>query len=361
MIRFKQGNLLDEPVEAVVNTVNTVGVMGKGIALMFREAFPDNFKAYAAACKRNEVVVGKMFVTENHALTGPRFIINFPTKKHWIHPSRMDYITAGLADLVRVIRERDIHSVALPPLGCGSGGLEWSAVRPVIEHVLSDLAGVQVVVFEPTSNYQNEPKRSGAEELTPARAMLVEMVRRYFVLGFECSNLEVQKLAYFLQRLILAYKLPNPLRLKFEADKYGPYADNLRQLLNALDGSYLHCAKRLADAGPMEPIALDFQRLPKVKAYMNSDKAARFQIALQATEYLIDGFETPFLMELLSTVDWLQAQQGRPLSTPEVMAGVAQWPGGQQSAARKVKLFGPAVVEFARTRLQECRQLLYPN
>jgi O-acetyl-ADP-ribose deacetylase (regulator of RNase III) len=150
MIRFKQGNLLDEPVEAVVNTVNTVGVMGKGIALMFREAFPDNFKAYAAACKRNEVVIGKMFVTENHALTGPRYIINFPTKKHWIHRSRMGYITAGLPDLVRVIKERDIHSIALPPLGCGNGGLEWGAVRPLIEEALGNLARVDVVVFEPT-------------------------------------------------------------------------------------------------------------------------------------------------------------------------------------------------------------------
>src|SRR3954470_1840626 len=133
MITFTQGNLLDAQVEAVVNTVNTVGVMGKGIALMFREAYPENYKAYEAACKRGEVVVGKMFVTENHDLTGPRYIINFPTKKHWIHPSRLEYVVQGLEDLVRVVRERRIRSIALPPLGCGNGGLDWGQVRKAIE------------------------------------------------------------------------------------------------------------------------------------------------------------------------------------------------------------------------------------
>jgi O-acetyl-ADP-ribose deacetylase (regulator of RNase III) len=359
MIRFTGGNLLDAQAEALVNTVNTVGVMGKGIALMFREAFPENFRIYEAACKREEVTVGKMLVTENHALAGPRYIINFPTKKHWIHPSRMEWIHAGLQDLVRVIREKNIRSIALPPLGCGNGGLPWPSVRNEIERALSALPEVDIVVFEPTDTYQNKPKKGGVEELTPARAMLVELVRRYLILGFECSNLEVHKLAYFLQRFILAYNLPNPLKLNFKANKYGPYADNLRQLLNALDGSYLHSAKRLADAGPLEPISLDHGRLPEVKEYIATEKVRRFRIAIEATEWLIDGFETPYLMELLSTVDWLQAERGGSLDDEGLLRGIANGPGGKQSAERKARLFNRDAVTLANERLHEYRQLLY--
>src|SRR5215467_2331935 len=114
MLKFLEGNLLDAPTEAIVNTVNTVGVMGKGIALMFKEAYPENFRAYVEAVKREQVRVGHMFVTENHTLEGPRWLINFPTKKHWRQPSRLQWIVEGLKDLRRVIDEKNIHSVALP-------------------------------------------------------------------------------------------------------------------------------------------------------------------------------------------------------------------------------------------------------
>ena len=140
MMRFTQGNLLDSHVDAVVNTVNTVGVMGKGIALMFKERFPENFRAYAAACKAKGVRVGEMFVQPSAELAGPRWIINFPTKQDWRQASRIEWIESGLIALKKVIREKGIRSIALPPLGCGNGGLEWSQVRPLIEAILADLA-----------------------------------------------------------------------------------------------------------------------------------------------------------------------------------------------------------------------------
>ena len=202
MMTFLQGNLLDAPAEALVNTVNTVGVMGKGLALMFKEAFPENFRAYEAAVKRNEVRIGHMFVTENRALNGPKWLINFPTKKHWRHPSRLEWIVDGLSDLRSVIQERKIQSIALPPLGCGNGGLEWTEVRPEIERALGNLQKVNILVFEPTAKYQNVAKRNGVTKLTPARALLGEMIRRYWVLGIECTYLEVQKLGWFLERTI---------------------------------------------------------------------------------------------------------------------------------------------------------------
>lgn len=161
MIRFIQANLLDAETQAIVNTVNTVGVMGKGLALMFKNRFPENFKAYEAACRRGEVEVGRMFVTASPELSGPRWIINFPTKEHWRNPSEMVWIVDGLKDLRAVIVEKGIRSIAIPPLGCGLGGLEWSAVLPEIESQLGDLTGVEVVIYEPTAKYQNVAVRRG--------------------------------------------------------------------------------------------------------------------------------------------------------------------------------------------------------
>src|ERR1700674_5343955 len=140
MIRYTQGNLLEAPTEALVNTVNEVGVMGKGVALMFSEAFPDNARAYVEACKDGKVHVGRMFVTENRELTEQRWIINFPTKKHWRGPSRLEWIHDGLKDLVRVIKAKKIRSIALPPLGCGNGRLDWTMVRHEIEASLAGLS-----------------------------------------------------------------------------------------------------------------------------------------------------------------------------------------------------------------------------
>jgi O-acetyl-ADP-ribose deacetylase (regulator of RNase III) len=361
MINYTKGNLLDAQTEAIVNTVNTVGVMGKGIALQFREAFPDNYKAYKRATDAKAVQIGKMFVTENHALTGPKYIINFPTKKHWRQPSRIEYITAGLQDLRRVLLKEQIRSVALPPLGCGNGGLDWLEVRQLIEAELNDLPLTHIVVYEPTKEYQNTPKKEGVEELTAARAMIVEMIARYVAIGFECSNLEIHKLAWFLHRFIQAFGLDDPLHLKFHAEKYGPYADNLRQLLNALDGSFLHCDKRLADAGPMDSISIDYSKASKASEFMSQSKYQDLEKALRAAGELIDGFETPFLMELLATVDWIQSERGRTLDTPEIVDALREWPGGTKSAKRKAALFDSNTIDLARSRLGAYERLLYQH
>ena len=132
-MRFATGDILAEGAEALVNTVNCVGVMGKGIALQFKKAFPENFRAYAKACQRGEVKLGAMFVFRTGTVTNPRYIINFPTKHHWRSNSRIEAIDMGLKDLARVIRAHGIRSIALPPLGCGLGGLDWGNVRPRIE------------------------------------------------------------------------------------------------------------------------------------------------------------------------------------------------------------------------------------
>jgi O-acetyl-ADP-ribose deacetylase (regulator of RNase III) len=350
MIRYTQGNLLESGAEALVNTVNEVGVMGKGIALMFRDAFPDNMSAYAAACRKNEVRVGKMFVTENHELTGPRWIVNFPTKKHWRHGTRLEWVQAGLQDLVRVIQEKNIRSIALPPLGCGNGGLKWSIVRPEIEAALSLLEDVDVLVFAPTEHYQNKPKDSGVEVLTVARALILELIRRYSVMGVAPSNLEVQKLAWFLKRSIEAVGLRPIKNLTFKPDRYGPFAENLRHQLNALDGSYLHSDKRLSDARPLDPIYFDDSKADVVREFLSGDEALPYIPALDRASEMIDGFESPLGMELLSTVDWL-LMNGCEATVGALRSGLAKWPGGQNAGERKLRVFDERLLSLAIDRL----------
>ncbi|HEY0553592.1 MAG TPA: macro domain-containing protein [Thermoanaerobaculia bacterium] len=352
MIHYTQGNLLDADVEALVNTVNTVGIMGKGIALMFKEAFPENFRLYAAACKQGEVQIGRMFVTERPPLAGssrgPRWIINFPTKRHWRDRTRLEWVEAGLADLARVLQENAIRSVALPPLGCGNGGLEWSTVRPVIEQALAGLPSVEVLVYEPAPRYQNVAKREGLERLTPARALIAELIRRYWILGIECSMLEVQKLAWFLEREIEAQGLDNPLLLDFVAHKYGPYADRLRHLLNGLDGSYLRSDVRIPDAKPTDVIAFDDTKKERVALFLKSN-ARPYLDALERTTERIAGFESPLGMELLGTIDWLISRVGRRLDLEDIKAGLAAWPGG--AGERKLKIFDDRLIGLALERL----------
>jgi O-acetyl-ADP-ribose deacetylase (regulator of RNase III) len=351
MMKFIQGNLLDAQSEALVNTVNTVGVMGKGIALMFKEAFPANFRAYEAACEKKQVHVGRMFVTENAVFSGPRWIINFPTKKHWRHPSKLEWITEGLSDLKSVIREHGIRSIALPPLGAGNGGLDWREVRAEIERALTDLDDVDVLVYEPTDKYQNVAKRTGVEKLTPARALVAEMIRRYWVLGIECTYLEVQKLGWFLERTIVSLEMRDPLNLKFVADKYGPYSDRLRHLLDGLDGTYLHCDKRLSDAGPSDTIWFDEERRRHVELFFQQDANKELERVLDITAKRIDGFQSPLGMELLATVDWLIEREHCEASLQGIRCGLKNWPAGVSAGERKLRLFDDRLITLALDRI----------
>lgn len=352
MITFTQGNLLEARAEALVNTVNTVGVMGKGIALMFKERFAENFRLYAAACKAQQVQTGQMFVTEVHELDGPRWIVNFPTKQHWRAPSQMAWVADGLQDLRRFLIEHKVKSIAIPPLGAGNGGLEWGEVREQIEATLGDL-DTEILVFEPTRQYQNVAKRAGVEKLTPARALIAELVRRYWVLGMECSLLEIQKLAWFLERAIERYSPDdNPLNLQFVAHKYGPYANRLDHLLNNLDGSYLHCEKRISDADPLDVIWFDDERKTFLQAYLKSE-AKPYTDALEHTAALIDGFESPFGMELLATVDWLLTRENVAPNVPALREGLRHWRGGPDAAQRKDRLFDDRALGIALARLTQ--------
>lgn len=302
MIEPGNGNLLASEAEALVNTVNTVGVMGKGIALQFKNAYPDNFKAYAAACKRGEVVPGKMFVVETGQL-GPsaRYIINFPTKKHWKGRSRLEYIEEGLEDLVRVLAERDIQSVAIPPLGCGNGGLDWAVVEPRIRAALEMLPDVRAVLFAPGGAPANDemPIGTKAPRLTGPRAAILAVMGQYLLPEYRLTAIEAQKLAYFIQ------SVGYPMKLNYVKHNYGPYADNLNHALQALEGHYVrgYGDRSTAMALHLLPGAAEL-----ADDYLTSDPTA--QKAVDDVVNLVRGYETPYGLELLATVHWASLDLG---------------------------------------------------
>ena len=288
MISLVRGNILKSTAEALVNTVNAVGVMGKGIALQFKKAFPENFTAYEAACKKGQVRVGAMFITETGMLHGPRFIVNFPTKRHWKGKSRLEDIEAGLRALVQDVRRLGIRSIAIPPLGCGLGGLPWPEVKTRIEAAFSALPNVEVFIYEPRGAPPPEdmPNRTPKPDMTTGRAAFLGVLGRYARMLFEpvVTVLEAQKLSYFLQAA------GEPLHLRFVKWHYGPYADNLRHVLSALDTHYL-VGWGDAPNRPLTPLRILPETLQAAEAWLvgHPDTMARFQRVVSLSE----GFESP--------------------------------------------------------------------
>ena len=318
MIQFKVGDIVAEDAEALVNTVNCVGVMGRGIALQFKRAFPENFRAYAEACDRGDVQPGHMFVFETGAITNPRYIINFPTKRHWRGRSRIEDIEAGLNALCEVIRERAIRSIAVPALGSGLGGLEWSDVRPRIEEALSRCDDLQAVIFEPRTPPADRIVRNPqVPEMTPGRAALVGLMDRYLrgLLDPFVTLLEVHKLLYFMQIA------GEPLRLKFTKATYGPYAENLRRVLHAIDG---HFISGYADGGdaPYKQLEILPGAVDDALAVLGRSPETRERF--DRVVDLVDGFESSFGLELLSTVHWT-LEHNSPQSHEELVDLVYAW------------------------------------
>lgn len=304
MIRFTQGDILQAEAEALVNTVNCVGVMGRGVALQFKNVFPANFKAYEVACRRGEVQPGKMFVFDTGELTWPRYIINFPTKRHWRGKSRIEDIEAGLSALADEIRTLNIRSIAIPPLGSGLGGLDWAKVRPLVADALSAVPGVDVLVFEPGGGPADPRSNRSSEvpKMTAGRAALLGLMNRYLaaLMDPSISLLEVHKLMYLLQAA------GEPLRLRYVKAPFGPYAENLRHVLREIEG---HFISGYADGGdaPDKQLALVPGAVQDAASFLEAHPAthARFDRVAR----LVEGFETPFGLELLTTIHWVATRE----------------------------------------------------
>ena len=338
MIRFTSGNLLDAGAEALVNTVNCVGVMGKGIALQFKQAFPQVFAAYARGCRRGEVQPGRMFTVETGQMMGPRFVINFPTKRHWKGKSRLEDIEAGLQALVAELRRLGVTSVAVPPLGCGAGGLDWAEVRPRIEAALGRLPEVEVLLFEPKGAPPPDAIKVATTKprMTRARALFVKLIEQYCEPGYRLTLLEIQKLAYFLQ------EAGEALKLEFTKQKYGPYAENLHFVLQRIEGHYI---RGYGDRSQDAQVYLLPEGRAEAHAALGGEPEAGARLGRVAR--LIEGFETPFGLELLSSVHWVTAKEAAPVvSAGDAVMAVHAWND------RKRTIFEPRHIRIAWDQLR---------
>lgn len=329
-IELRTGDILKADADAIVNTVNCVGIMGRGIALQFKNAYPANFKAYKAACDMEQVQPGRMFVFETGKFT-PRFIINFPTKRHWKGKSRIEDIEAGLISLAKEIEFRDIKSVAIPPLGAGLGGLEWGEVLPRIRAALRDIPDLQVTIFEPKGP-PDTFRASSVPHMTSGRAALVTLMHRYLqgLMDPFVTLIEAQKLMYFMQ------EAGQPLRLNYIKHHYGPYATNLAHVLHRIEG---HFVTGYQDGGdqPDKELTIVPGVVEDAEAALAHEPATQDNFRRVAD--LVDGFETPFGLELLSTVHWVATREGAA-SVDDAISRIYRW-------SDRKKVFTPRQIAIA--------------
>ncbi|WP_449060419.1 type II toxin-antitoxin system antitoxin DNA ADP-ribosyl glycohydrolase DarG [Planomonospora algeriensis] len=352
LITETSGNLLKDDAQALINTVNTVGVMGKGIALQFKRAFPEVFAAYTSACTEGRIQPGRIFPVRLRG--SDRWVLNFPTKRHWRQPSRMEDIRTGLDDLVRVLTELDLRSVAVPPLGCGNGGLPWADVRPLILEKLGDL-DLDIRLYSPgTPEPGDMPTRTQRPELTQVRARLLAALSRYITLAFEAgvteaprlSLVEAHKIAYLLQGAGL------DLGLRFVPHKYGPFSVGLNREFAGLEGHYI-IGYGDGTVGARTELEILPEAARAAEARVSSDDD--FRRAWDHVRRAVIGYEYPEGMELLTTVHFLAASHpGRSPDPVTLTDEMAAW------SDRKRHLFRSSDVTAALTRLSRAELLPIP-
>jgi len=336
MIKYTVGNILSDPADVLVNTVNTEGVMGKGIALAFKKAFPGNFKHYEHEVKEGRASVGKVIVFRT-GLTHPKYIINFPTKKHWRHPSKMEYVATGLQDLVAQLETiTDAKSIALPPLGCGNGKLDWSDVKPLMLQYLEPLKSRwSITIYEPGFKDQRMVERKEVP-LTAARAILLHLLDRYRILGYDITLLVAQKMTYLMQRF------GEPMKLEFVRGPYGPYAHNLNFLLQKLNGAFLWYKEE--DNKPTTTVKLESSKLDEVERFIQEQASEEQRQRMDSVLDLIQGLETPYGLELLSTVDFVM-HQTRKRELNDIQHEIHNW------TDRKKEIMKPDHIQLVHGRL----------
>lgn len=305
MITYQEGSILHEQSDAIVNTVNTVGVMGKGLALQFKKAFPRNFEVYKAACDQKSFVTGSVLSVSMESMNPPFYIINFPTKAHWKGDSKIEYIESGLDALINEAKRLGLHSVSVPALGSGLGGLKWDSVNKLIVEKLSKVPEIEWRVFPPQAapDAKSMINKTKKPNMTVGRAAVLSLIDRYLNRGlaYSLSLLEVQKLVYF-----LTASGEHLNQVTFTKHHYGPYADVLRHVLNKMEG---HFISGYADGQnkPDTSIELFPDAAHQAREFLFENKEALNKF--EQVSDLVEGFESPYGMELLSTVHWVATQE----------------------------------------------------
>jgi len=340
MIQIKFGDILTANVEAIVNTVNCVGVMGKGIALQFKMKFPENYRFYKKICDQGRMIVGKVLVFEQEPTEQPKYIINFPTKRHWKGKSTIEDVSKGLDSLIEQVKLLKIKSIAIPALGSGLGGLDWQQVKSIIADAFSSLPDVDVWLYEPhyLPSVESIEVNTKKPKITLTKALLIKLMQAYQVLGYSHSLLEIQKLMYFIN-----IPLGNELKFKFIKSSYGPYTNTINHLLQNMENHY---TRGFGDRVQKAEVRLLENAIEEADMFLSGKK--EYLDNIKRIEQLVDGFETPFGMELLSTVHWVTTHEcGLNPSNEEIIEKVHKW------NSRKKNLFQPDHINIAINRLKE--------
>ncbi len=341
MIHYKVGNILESEAQALINTVNTVGVMGKGIALQFKNNFPNNFKNYAKLCKAKTFNIGDLIVFEEENLTvGKKIIVNFPTKTDWRKPSEYDYIEKGLIELKKVISEREIKSIAIPPLGAGNGGLNWNRVKEIIENYLSDL-NCAIYVFEPNFAVSEVLKKEKVK-LTPARAMLLAVLYDLVKQGEFVTEFAGEKICYFLQR----FGGKQLFNLEYKPYFYGPYSGKVKHVLYYLNGSYIK-GYSSKDKKPFEELELIPDYENEVIEYLKTNNHIEI---VEKTKKFLSGFYSSFGLELLSSIDFI-VQEKKSTNLTEIKNGLEQWSNRKKTMFSNDKFIEKSINKLKQAEL----------
>jgi len=342
MLKIVEGNIIVAGTQALVNTVNTVGIMGKGIALQFKKAFPEMVKSYEAVCRDKTLQPGFLHIFDRGEDATPRYIINFPTKRHWKEKSKLADILLGLTALAEELKDRQIKSVAIPPLGCGNGGLAWDEVLPLIEQAMSNSPEVEVLIYPPSGSPSPSAiiNQTTRPNMTTTAANILKLLDEYYVLGYELTVLEIQKILYFLQTA------GHPLRLNYKKESFGPYADEIRHLLNRYEGHFL---EGFGDGrnSPETPIRLYASAVVQAIELSERESTPEEKARVRRVFDLIEGFESPYGMELLSSVHWVATQEVNPKNVTFVIDAVHDW------NERKRRLMKPQHIQIAWERLTD--------
>ncbi|WP_309892539.1 macro domain-containing protein [Archangium sp.] len=320
VIRFVRGNLFGSQAEALVNTVNCVGVMGKGIAHQFKRAFPAYFEDYATKCRSGKVKLGEV----THFRDNGRLIISFPTKNHWKAKSNLDDIITGLRSLRAFLEREKVHSVALPPLGCGNGGLSWPTVKQVILKELSVSTLTDIEVYEPAGHFESrvaqEPKVSLAHfVLAGLRSRLNHPTR-----------LNIQKAAYFFN------VLSGTDYFRFTEHKYGPYCVGIEPMFNTIR-DYLAYTK-------MDATQMLTDGLGRRLAGGEADRLSTWAPVIDAVSRFCNQHTKH--LEALATAHAVIASTREPVKLEEVVDKFLAW------SPEKSERFGPADVSAAVSMLE---------
>lgn len=314
MVEYVKGNMFECNADCLINTVNCEGYMGKGVAYQFKMKFPENNKAYVKACKSGELTVGKIHYYVEEGIT----IINFPTKNKWRENSKIEYIEKGMNALVEVLPELGVKKIAIPPLGCGNGGLIWAEVKNIIDNKIASVSDkYDFVIFEPSTSYKAIPKKP--PEISVSGLVLLDIrlnLKRF-------NGIRLQKAGYFVNFFM------GEEYFKFDKWKYGPYSHSIDIVARSI--------KEYQEYYGIDNSQTTFEQVYRIICSEKVDsKFNKLHIAVKKSTEYVNAIQTDKKLEGIATVLYL-VQNGAAKNSGQIVDDFKNW--SQDKAKRFSKQY----------------------